>query len=260
MSRAEETPTAEKRWIHRDNIRGWVAAGIALPVSMALFVAIVLLRDRQLDQLTGTFIYWDVFGVVYAVLTLVAFRTAQPAALPALLRREASQRSRLKRYLLGGGDGPGFAVSLAVVALAGAALLPRLEVLTGRGNETVLAAALIVAVVVSWFVVVLSYTVHYARKDAENPGLRFPREAPGFLAVPPARYGTNPQLGRWDGEDGLHGWTDYFYFSLTVATTFGATDVDVMTTRMRRTVTGHAALAFLFNTVIIALLVTALTR
>jgi len=31
-----------------------------------------------------------------------------------------------------------------------------------------------VAVVVSWFVVVVSYTVHYARKDAEHPGLRFP--------------------------------------------------------------------------------------
>lgn len=78
--------------------------------------------------------------------------------------------------------------------------------------------------------------------------------------VPPAGYGTNPQPDRRDGDEGQHGFADYFYFSLTVATTFGATDVDVMTTRMRRTVTGHAALAFLFNTVIIALLVTALTR
>lgn len=185
--------------------------------------------------MTATFLFWDAFGIIYAVLTLVAFRSVEPAALPGLLRREGALRTRWKRYLLGGGDGPGFAVSLAVVALGGAALLPRLEVFTSPGNETLLAAALIVAVVMSWFVVVLSYTVHYARKDAEQPGLRFP-------------------------DDGLHGFTDYFYFSLAVATTFGATDVDVMTTRMRRTVAGHAALVFLFNTVIIALLVTALTR
>ena len=194
------------------------------------------------------------------MLTLVAFRGVHPNDLPGLLRREGAQRTRWKRYLLGGGDGPGFAVTLAVVALGGAALLPRLEVFTSPGNETLLASTLIVAVVMSWFVVVLSYTVHYARKDAEHPGLRFPSEAPGVLVVPPAGYGTNPQPDRRDGDEGQHGLTDYFYFSLTVATTFGATDVDVMTTRMRRTVTGHAALAFLFNTVIIALLVTALTR
>lgn len=227
--------TVEKRWIHRDNVRAWVATGITFLVSVVLSVVVVVITDEQLGSLTSTFIYWDVFGVLYGALTLAAFRKVSPMDLPRLLQRDDSQKSRWKRYLQGGGDGPGFAVTLAVVALGGAALLPRLEAFTSPKNETLLAGVLIVAVAVSWFVVVLSYAVHYARKDAEHPGLRFPDEEP-------------------------HGFTDYFYFSLTVATTFGTTDVMVMTTRMRRTVAGHSALTFLFNTIIIALLVTALSR
>jgi len=79
-----------------------------------------------------SFISWDVFGAVYAVLTVVAFRNVYPADLPGLLRREGAQRSRWKRYLVGGGDGPGLAVTLAAVALGGAVLLPRLEVFASR--------------------------------------------------------------------------------------------------------------------------------
>lgn len=235
MSGSIDQQAVNKRWIHRDNVRGWVAMGITLPVYFALLVGITVLTDRRVDYLTSIFIVWIVFGVVYAALTLSAFRGVDPIDLPGLLHREEAQRTRWKRYLLGGGDGPGFAVTLAAVALGGAALLPRLEAFTSPANETLLAVTVTMAVIVSWFVVVLSYSVHYARKDAEHPGLRFP-------------------------DDGQHGFTDFFYFSLTVATTFGATDVMVMTTRMRRTVAGHSALTFLFNTIIIALLVSALSR
>jgi uncharacterized membrane protein len=235
MSRVVEPEIAEKRWIHRDNVRAWVAVGIAIALSFALYVGIALLTGQLPGFLTRMFLVWDLFGLSYAALTVAAFRRADPDELPGLLAREGAQRSRWKRYLLGGGDGPGMAVTLAAVALGGAALLPRLETFTGPSHEGLLAGTLVVAVVMSWVVVVVSYAVHYARKNAENAGLRFPDEQP-------------------------HGFTDYLYFSLTVATTFGTTDVDVTTTPMRRTVAGHSALTFLFNTVIIALLVTALTR
>jgi len=235
MGRPIDSQTVEKRWIHRDNVRAWVALAIALPVSVGLLFASIAVTDRLPGQLIGTYLLWDLFGIFYAALTVSAFRNVDPSELPGLLHREGAHRSRWKRYLLGGGDGPGLAVTLAVVALGGAALLPRLEAFASPGNETLLAGSLIVAVVMSWFVVVVSYAVHYARKNAEHPGLRFP-------------------------DDGQHGFIDYFYFSLTVATTFGTTDVMVTTTRMRRTVAGHSALTFLFNTIILALLVTALSR
>ena len=41
-------------------------------------------------------------------------------------------------------------------------------------------------------------------------------------------------------------------------TTIGTTDVTVTSLRMRRTVTAHAIIAFVFNTVTVATLVTAL--
>lgn len=53
-------------------------------------------------------------------------------------------------------------------------------------------------------------------------------------------------------------WSDYIYFAIAVMTTFGTTDVTVTSSAMRRTVTVHAVVAFFFNTVIVAVLVSAL--
>lgn len=50
------------------------------------------------------------------------------------------------------------------------------------------------------------------------------------------------------------------YFSLAVATTFGATDVNVTTPRMRKVVNLHVILTFVYNSVIIALLAGILLR
>lgn len=54
------------------------------------------------------------------------------------------------------------------------------------------------------------------------------------------------------GEEGeRRTFTDYPYFSLSVSSTFGPTDVQVRSTRMRRLVAGHGVTAFAFNTVIL---------
>ncbi|MGX1507891.1 UNVERIFIED_CONTAM: hypothetical protein RKD43_006516 [Streptomyces graminofaciens] len=48
------------------------------------------------------------------------------------------------------------------------------------------------------------------------------------------------------------------YFALSVRTTFGTTDVTVMSRELRRTVAANATIAFVFNTVIVAGMVAAL--
>ena len=48
---------------------------------------------------------------------------------------------------------------------------------------------------------------------------------------------------------------DYLYFAIAVQSTFGTTDVNVTTRDIRRTVMVHNCLAFVFNSVIIALIV-----
>ena len=60
---------------------------------------------------------------------------------------------------------------------------------------------------------------------------------------------------------GTRRWSDgdYVYFAVSVGTTPGTTDVQVDSRHMRRVVTAHALIAFAFNTVILALVLSALT-
>lgn len=51
---------------------------------------------------------------------------------------------------------------------------------------------------------------------------------------------------------------DYLYFSLGVSTSFATSDVTVRTSSLRRTVAGHGVIAFVFNTVILAVAIGAL--
>lgn len=226
-------PMVRQRWIHRDTPRGIVALAVSLAVSVGYPFFSALIFDVVPDLVVNVFVTWDAFAIVYIVLTVVAFRGAGPDELAVLTRRK--RHTGTVRRMLSAGDGPSTAVTLAFVALAGAALLPRLDQFTGESNQTALGIALIITVVTAWIIVVLSYAVFYARRNIEEPGLDFP------------------------GNQSTHGWIDYVYFSVSVTTTLGTTDVMVTTARMRRTVLAHSVLTFIFNTVIIALLIAALT-
>ncbi|WP_432505106.1 DUF1345 domain-containing protein [Kineococcus arenarius] len=90
-------------------------------------------------------------------------------------------------------------------------------------------ALLVVAARVS---VLVTYAADYTQRQAAEPGLAFP--------------GTTASLG------------DFPCSSTAVSTTFGPTDVTVTTPALRRVVTVHALVAFVFNTVVVALLVSTL--
>ncbi len=53
-------------------------------------------------------------------------------------------------------------------------------------------------------------------------------------------------------------WDDYVYLAVQVSTTFSTHDGTVVTTAMRRKVTAQSVIAFVFNTVIVALVVSAM--
>jgi uncharacterized membrane protein len=220
------------RWIHRDGPRGYVGAAICGVVAAAFSVVYAFTTGHGPSSVLTTYLGWDVFALVQIVLTAIAYTGATPQQLPLLVRGTGSRRRLSNLYL--GGEGPGTAVTLAIVALVGAAVLPRVG---GTNSAGGLAEGIVVVagVVLSWIVVVISYTVFYARQQVLHGGLEFP------------------------GGATEHAWTDYLYFALSVASTFGTTDVTVVSSRMRRAVLVHAAIAFVFNTVIIAMLVSALS-
>ncbi|WP_114907989.1 DUF1345 domain-containing protein [Ornithinimicrobium murale] len=175
--------------------------------------------------------------VTYVLGTFLAFSRTSPARY--LGWAEASRPGNwYSHYILGTHPGPGTAQGVSVIALAlGVFWYPRA---LSEGLFPPAVGGLLVAVMVvgAWSTVVLSYSVAYLMKDARS----------GYheLAFP--------------GEAERRSWTDYLYFSVGISTTFAASDVQIRTPRMRRTVTGHSVLAFGFNTVILAAVVSLLLR
>jgi uncharacterized membrane protein len=186
----------------------------------------------------GGLLFLDVWCLVYVLATVRAFAGAPAEVLRALIRPSSGSTdwtSLWARILRGGSDGPLIAVLFALVALIAAAVLPRIDTLAPTGPEhTVLLVLAVSAVVLCWTVLAFGFAVHYIRLDVRHSGLQFP--------------GTqSPQFG------------DYLYFSISVATTFGTTDVDVTDRMLRITVAVQGVLAFVFNTVILALVLAALS-
>jgi len=113
---------------------------------------------------------------------------------------------------------------LALLVVGGILVTPAL-----RGSQSVLFVALAM-VIGSWVNVLVSYGVHYARLDIRTRVFSFP-----------------------GGQ--LREFVDYLYLALAVQTAFGTNDVSVTSVAGRRAVMGHSALAFLFNSVLIAMIV-----
>jgi hypothetical protein len=219
-----------------------VALGIALLLGVP-FAATYVAAARTTSDLVATaaltgLLFLDVWCLVYVLATVRAFAGAPADVLRTLIRPQtgfADWSSWWARILRGGSDGPLLVVVFAAVALVAAAVLPRINQLVVSGGERVVLLVLAVsAVVLCWTVLAVGYAVHYIRLDVRHSGLQFPGSDP-------------PQF------------FDYLYFAVSVATTFGTTDVNVTDRVLRRTVTAQAVLAFAFNTVILALVLAALT-
>ena len=78
----------------------------------------------------------------------------------------------------------------------------------------------------------LAYAERYARMELENTAGQEHLDFPGT---------PRPSL------------LEYAYFSFTVGSTFGTSDVTVQTSRMRGVVLCHGLLAFVYNTVVLGM-------
>jgi uncharacterized membrane protein len=221
-----------------DTYRAWVATGVGTVASLLTALTYVIVTSpagprydivvaMALSGLTGMLV---IFGL-YEVLTWRTFRRATSAELVSWIRRTAPTANPTGLgWLASGGSGRSWSVQAAVLAMTAVIVVTFLDVL--RHNPVVVTLGLLV-VVASWVLVVIAFALEYARENATAAGLDFPGSA-----------------------DPL--WWDYFYLSSQVSTTFSSSDVTVLSTAMRRHVTAHSVIAFVFNTVIVALMVSAL--
>ncbi|MEU9043653.1 MULTISPECIES: DUF1345 domain-containing protein [unclassified Kitasatospora] len=204
-----------------------VAAGAA---------ALLLGVDSGWDLLSGAdtgVLVLFAYLLPYLVLTSTAFSTASPERVRGWAGEERG--TVLQRYLLGTAPGPGVSLFIATAALLVAvAWLPGH---LGSGLGPVPRALVALALVaLAWVCVAVPFAVAFQADNLveDERALEFPdsREA---------------QV-----------WSDYIYFALAIMTTFGTTDVTVASREMRRTVAANSVIAFVFNTVTVASLVSAL--
>ncbi len=220
-----------------DVFRFWVSIGLGLLVALGFEIVVIVLQvtgarpvptDEQFNLEFGfgaRLTIWIGFAVTYLALGLHAFSRCERAELVRRVLAKPLPASRVKRWLLAGGGGPGWPVAIALVAF-----VTIITALLSRGHATNLVLALAAGTVVTcWMVITFSFALQYARRDIEQGGLKFPGSQEPVFA-------------------------DYNYLAIGCSATFGTTDTTIVSTSMRRLVSVHSVLGLLLNTVVVAVL------
>lgn len=169
---------------------------------------------------------WAVAGMVYVLWTLAVVMPMGPQATAEHATREEPGRAATRILVL----------VAALVSLAG------LVVVLAQGGLRVNAltdVAVLSAVVASWACIQTVFALHYARQYYTSPvgGIDFHADKQ------PA------------GEPELPQYTDFTYVAFTVGMSYAISDTDLASSQMRRLAQAHALLAYLYGTVIVALLI-----
>jgi len=217
-----------------DITRGWLITGAGLIPTVVVPFLLVALRDGlSLRTLTAStlLIGWTVIALTSSLVTWLVFRRASADELARWLAA-TTPTGTWKRltWQLNGGGAVSWAITGSTIAVTAVVIL---GLNTDYRQEPLVVFPAVGVVVASLLMIISAYAVRYARENVESGGAEFPGgAAPRFV--------------------------DYFYLSVQVSTTFSSSDVALVTSSMRRVVSLHSLIAFTFNTVIVALLVSVL--
>jgi uncharacterized membrane protein len=194
---------------------------------VALVVGCLLPRHLVTYSVTRWLIAWNTLTVLHGVMATVMMSRSTS--------HQMCHRARMQD--------DGQMVILAMVALSAVASLAAIggELAVVKDLHGSVKAGHIaltgLTVLSSWAFIQITFALHYAHDyyaaidQKRTPGLRFPDGDP------------HPTYG------------DFFYFSAIIGTSGQTADVDFATRAMRRIGTLHCILAYLFNTVVLALLI-----
>ncbi|MGU3456220.1 DUF1345 domain-containing protein [Brevundimonas sp. M1A4_2e] len=168
---------------------------------------------------------WDAGVAAFLLLTFVRLSRTRSVA---TIRARAAEMDQAGRAVL----------PLSLLA-AGASVFVIVLMAASGGKPTATAATLTVATIaLSWLFVQTIFALHYAHE---------------FYA--PAGTGQGDRQGlMFPGEDDADYW-DFLHFALIIGVANQTADVQISSQRLRRIATVHSILAWLFNTVILALAV-----
>lgn len=224
-------PVLTHRLVREDHRRLMASLLPVLP-AFGIYLVVNTPGDRLADSVIYVLAYWTLWCTCQSAATYLVFGRCDPATFGERIDSSRPSRRAAWRVLLGLDEGAvSLATQLSIVMVAVTLFVFLTPSLRSNTAVVVLAAC---SVVSSWVLTAFSYAIDYARVDQLNQGLQFPGDEPV-------------------------GFSDYLYFAVCVNATFATSDVSVISRGMRRLTTTHTLVAFGFNTVIFALLITLMT-
>lgn len=218
-SRDSDGPPPAHRPIHTHHVLSPRRAVGRFVLSASLALLVLLITPRDLIWGLRSILAWDVFAFSLLLQDW------------AIVSRSSPQSTELRA----GDEDPGRALVFAVAVLGSLfSLFAATFALRRVAEESVSSIWLglsLGAVGLSWLVTHTSYTLRYAHlyyRGKTNGGLEFP--------------------GTKQPDD-----MDFAYFAFTVGMCFQVSDVQITTSKIRRTCLVHSLIAFIFNTTILAL-------
>jgi len=178
-------------------------------------------------------IAWDTFGLAYMVSSLFTFSRLDHRDI-----RELCAKEDVSSWVL-------FGIVIGA-CLTGLVIVLALIRETGQWNIPPFwgSLACMLAIAVSWSMVHTSFTFRYAHLFYGDDNKHFSQHARG-LVFP---------------EDAHPDYFDFAYFSFVIGMTFQVSDVVITSKGVRRLALVHSLIAFIFNTVIIALTISQLVN
>lgn len=196
---------------------------LALVVGVGLHVVLTL-SGYDFADLTRTLIAWDAATAIYLLAIWWQTRSVTPQA----MTKHAADADEGRYFVL--------FVSIAGVLASLTAIVLELQSKLEPGmTKNAHVAFVFATVALSWVFVHTSFAKHYAHEfygPADNGGIRRGLIFPGC-----------------DDPD----FADFFHFAIVIGVAAQTADIQISGRAIRRIVTLHGVLAFLFNTVILAL-------
>jgi pyridoxamine 5'-phosphate oxidase family protein len=210
-----------------DDLRPWIVLLTGLLAWLVGFLLTTrIFHNWETSSYAVALTAWAFAGGAYVLLTLWRFLPIRPEQL----------RHRLE---LNGTDEvlTGEVMGLWTMVIFVAAIIFTIVGLRSNQSGDYALVAAFAAVIVSWFAIHLMYAEYYASRyysGADDSVFYFPDD---------------------NDQTSAHGYLDFAYFALAIASTFGTTDVRIFGREVRRSVMLHEILSFWFNVGIIATVV-----
>jgi len=197
----------------------------------SLFFALLVFSfsDYQhFDWALSFVLSWNVFGISYLIFNLILFSKSDVDQ----IQKQCSKEDVSSWILFA------FVVSACLIGLM--SVLSFMNSTSNWEIGSILGSILCISAVgFSWLMVHLAFAVRYAHLYYGDNNKQFSEHAKGLIFP----------------EDELPDYFDFAYFSIVIGMTFQVSDVVITSKGVRRLVLLHSMIAFIFNTVIIAMTV-----